>query len=218
MYCDNCGAEIPKNAEFCPNCGQKVTVKKTNTVTKSESKTTTKPGSKKKLVVRLIMIMAVLLVGFFGYRLVYYPSMVKSAVTQNGFVNYGYSAKANVLSKKVVITATKAKVYNLVAASTGNGFSTHPIGAEEQLASLAKDLPGNWTVQIIQNVDDNSPRVMWEISGGQESVRYQNSNEFKNAKRAYIEASRRKDATNSEINSAVAGAAVGGLIGFVLGH
>lgn len=25
MFCHNCGAQLPENAAFCPNCGQKIT-------------------------------------------------------------------------------------------------------------------------------------------------------------------------------------------------
>lgn len=218
MYCNNCGTEITKDVDFCPNCGQKIDKEKLGTVTEPVNKTAVKSLSKRKIITGLILAAAVLLVGFFSYRLIYYPKVVKSAIVENDFTMRGYSAQANVLKKKVVIKADRAKVYNLVAASTTNGFSTDPIGAESQLAGLEKDLPGNWTVQIIQDVDEKSPRVMWEISGGRESVRYQNSNEFKKAKQAYIEESRRKEASDSEFDSAVTGAAAGGLIGFVLGH
>lgn len=205
MYCNNCGTEITKDAEFCPNCGKKIDKNKLETVAKPASKTSVKSASKWKIITGLILVIAVLLGGFYGYRLLYYPKVVKSAITENGFTISGYSAQANVLKKTVVIKANRAKVYNLVAASTTNGFSTAPIGAESQLAGLEKDLPGDWTVQIIQDVDEKSPRVMWEISGGRESVRYQNSDEFKKAKQAYIEENREKEASDSEFDSAVTG-------------
>ncbi|WP_334330487.1 zinc ribbon domain-containing protein [Companilactobacillus sp. HBUAS59699] len=204
MHCSNCGVKIPATADFCPNCGHKV-------VKVSKPKVIIKSHSKKKSLIKLVLAAIVILVAFLGYRLAYLPTVVRADIQKYGFTVRGYSTQANVLSKTIVITADEPKVYNLVAASTNNDFSTAQIGAEEELVKMGKDLPGNWTIQIIQNTNSDSPRIMWEYSNGEESVRYQNSNEFRRAKQAYLESAEEKSARNQEIESAV-----GGLIGSVL--
>ena len=224
MHCSNCGAEIPEGAEFCPECGHKVgeivehEKSKPEINLTPEMKESIKSHVNKKNIFRLVLVLAVLIVGFVGYRLLYLPGVVKSEVAKTEFRTANYSVKANVLTKKIVITTENGEIYNLVAASTENGFLTNPIGAEEQMMKMGKDLPGNWTIQIIQTTRSDAPRVMWQYSDGHESIRYQNSNEYRRAKQAYVEASEKKDATNSEIDSAVSGAVVGGLIGAALGR
>lgn len=208
MHCSSCGVKIPATADFCPNCGHKVGVAVSN---KSESKIAIKSHSGKKTIIKLVLAAIVILVAFLGYRLAYLPTVVRADIQKYGFTVRGYSTQANVLNKTIVITADRPKVYNLVAASTNNDFSTAQIGAEEELVKMGKDLPGNWTIQIIQNTNSDSPRIMWEYSNGEESVRYQNSNEFRRAKQVYLESVEEKDARDQEIESAV-----GGLIGSVL--
>lgn len=216
MRCSNCGAEIPADAEFCPECGHKIGKPLKENKQVAEIKDNMKPYLTKKNIFRTLLVIIVGLVVFAGYRLLYYPSLVKNEIAKTEFATSNYNVKANVLTKTITITASESWVYNLVAASTDNGFLTSPIGAEESMAKMAKDLPGNWTIQLIQTTHADSPRVMWQYSDGHESIRYQNSTEYRRAKQAYIEASEKEDATNSEIKSAVIGAAAGGLIGAAL--
>ncbi|WP_125588153.1 zinc-ribbon domain-containing protein [Companilactobacillus jidongensis] len=206
MHCSNCGVEIPENAEFCPNCGQKVErVSSASNETVSKNKRTIKPHTKRKTIIKLIVAALVVLVAFLGYRFIYLPTVVKTDVQKYGFTVNGYSTQANVLSKTIVITADEAKVYNLVAASTNNNYSTAQIGAEEELVKMGKALPGSWTIQIIQTTHSDVPRIMWEYSNNQESVRYQDSNEFRQAKQAAKEAAEKKDASDQEVQSALDG-------------
>ncbi|MGQ2375906.1 zinc-ribbon domain-containing protein [Companilactobacillus zhachilii] len=216
MRCSNCGAEIPADAEFCPECGHEAGVPVQENKTVSEMKDKVTPYLTKKNIFRTLLVVIVGLVVFAGYRLLYYPSLVKNEIAKTEFATANFNVKANVLNKTITLTASEPEVYSLVAASTDNGFLTSPIGAEESMDKMAKDLPGNWTIQLIQTTHANSPRVMWQYSDGHESIRYQNSNEYRRAKQAYIEASEKEDATNSEIKSAVIGAAAGGLIGAAL--
>jgi len=232
MFCSNCGSKIPEDSAFCPNCGHKVGAKVDDTVEKKEpvkktavvSKTVQKSNEKKvgsifnrKRLITLGILVVIVIVGFFGYRLAYLPNVVQTAIDKTEFSN-SYKVEANVITKKIVMKADKAQVYNLVTAASDNGFSTHPIGAEEQMAMLEKELPGKWKIQLIQTSFANSPKVLWEYSGDQESVRYQNSNEFKNSKRAYLAAEEKKQADDDATSSAISGAVVGGLIGAAMGH
>lgn len=163
MFCSNCGTKIPKGSKFCPKCGHKVGVAPTaqksapqkQTVANNKAVKTTRPKKKKgKLIALLCLAVVVIGAAFFAYRMVYYPKVVKAEVIKNGFVSQ-YRVDANVFSKKVIITPTKAEVSSLVFVTTQNDYSTHQIGAEERLAKLEKELPGNWTVQIVQNSYSN---------------------------------------------------------------
>lgn len=225
MYCNNCGHELSEQVDFCPQCGQKVGAKvapnkeeKTNPTTAATNSNLSwikhRP-SKIKIMTLLGSLIAIVAVVFFSYHLIYLPKVVTKAVNSDTEFR-SYPVEANVYSKTLMIKIDRAKAIRLIDAASDNGFAMGKIGMEEQLAVLNKDLPGNWTIQVIQTSDSNSPRVLWGYANGVENVRYQNSNEFKQAREAYLAAKAKQDATASDVDTAVKGAVIGGLLGSAL--
>lgn len=232
MYCNNCGSKMPANATFCPECGQKVGAKvmptshrqpaasdvtaKAKATLSAIKKSKPLQGKHKKKTFALIGgVIAVIAAIFFGYNLLVVPNQVKSALAKTEFTNTPFQTDANVFTKTMTITANEAKVLSFISAASDNGYSMNQIGAEEQLASIDKALPG-WTVQIVQTSVKDSPRVLWAYDNGKETVRYQNSNEYKVARDTYLQALEKQNASESEAQAAVKGAIVGGLIGSAL--
>lgn len=242
-FCSNCGAKLAPSASYCPKCGHKVvasgdTAKQVASETAAKAKsaataaattaaTRAKQGFKqlknaakspeRKRYLRWAgAAFAVLLALFFAYRLLYLPGVVKNAVDANVLNGGGYTAKANTLTKKVVITTDDLKLERLIDAIKANDYDKTRIGAEMQLASLEKALPGNWTVEIQQHQMKGSQTVLWRYQGSKETIRYQDSDECKQAHKVVMAAKAKQQSTNEAVTRGVTGGIVGGLIGAFL--
>lgn len=223
-YCTKCGAKLPAGATFCPSCGHPVKVK----TSAQKQKTTSIPNNSsrvKKVVARiskkslrrwLIGIVAVLTVCFFGYRLLYLPNVVKSAVNVNRLNESGYTATANTMKKTVIIKADQTKLDRLAGALEENDYDKTTIGAEEQLAALEKALPGNWTVQIEQHKLREEQTILWQYKGSRETIRFQNSDECKQTHKQLVAAKAKKKADDDAFNNTVSAGLLGGAVGALL--
>ncbi|WP_125580631.1 zinc-ribbon domain-containing protein [Lacticaseibacillus suibinensis] len=241
-FCSNCGAKLDPGASYCPKCGHKVeggdTAKQiaTETAAKAKSAATVaattaaarakqglkqlqgaaKSPARKRYLRWASAAFAVLLAIFFAYRLLYLPGVVRNAVDANVLNQGGYTAKANTLTKKVVITTDDLKLERLIDAIKANDYDQTRIGAEMQLASLEKALPGNWTVEIQQHQMKGSQTVLWRYQGDKETIRYQNSDECKRAHKMVMAAKAKQQSTDDAVTRGVTGGIVGGLIGAFL--
>lgn len=231
-YCTNCGTKLKADDEFCPKCGHRVNQSDSDKLTTGKGAVDSvtahlkqgvqriKPALQKqnkrsylKWGIGLIVAVAVI---FFGYRLVYLPHVVSAAVEANTLNAGGYTAKANTLTKTVVITTDKLKLERVMGAVEANDYDTTHIGAEMQLAKLEKDLPGDWTVEITQHVVKGAQTVLWRYTGDKETVRYQNSDECKLARKQLLQQQAQqqsdKDATTTGVTAGLLGGLVGGLL------
>lgn len=237
-FCSNCGAKLDPGASYCPKCGHKVEAgdtakqKVNETAAKAKSAATTaadrakqgfkqlqgvaKSPARKRYLRWAAAAFAVLLAVFFAYRLLYLPGVVRNAVDANVLNQGGYTAKANTLTKKVVITTDDLKLERLIDAIKANDYDQTRIGAEMQLASLAKALPGKWTVEIQQHQMKGSQTVLWRYQGNKETIRYQNSDECKRAHKMVMAAKAKQQSTDDAVTRGVTGGIVGGLIGAFL--
>lgn len=227
-YCANCGTKLEPGAAFCPHCGQKVgasqatssamSSKVVDQVKKSVTQVKTKanPQNKRRLIKWGFGVLVAILAVFFAYRLLYLPGVVKSAVDANVLNQGGYTAKANTMTKTVVISTDQLKLERLIGALKANDYDTTHIGAEEQLAKLEKALPGNWTVEITQHEMKSSQTVLWRYQGAKETIRYQNSEECKRAHKLVMEAKAKQQSENDAVTKGVTAGVLGGIVGGLL--
>ncbi|MDG3062290.1 zinc ribbon domain-containing protein [Lacticaseibacillus casei] len=236
MFCPNCGAKVPEEADFCPNCGQPLNAKlKAQTAGYQKAEESAAPAETEKIVKPaklqkshrsvIIGVLIALVVVVCGYVFVYAPNMAKQAVLSNGFTGErGYSVQINALKRTVTIQVGSDQLSNISGAFMSGGFSTYPINQEKQMAKAANDLSGKvigqWHIkEVTMKKDQKTPIDLWEFTGTKETMRYQDTDDFRAAKDAYDAKEKQaadEDQAQSNADSAIGGAIFGGILGWVL--
>ena len=157
-----------------------------------------------------------LLVIFIGYRQVYVPHVIQSALSSNRFTSaQGYHNVVNPSKHMIILVTDNSLNQKYLQAMANNKFDTRRIKAEDQLAGLAHDLSGHligkWRVAICTK-DDQSGKVgvLWEYNGTKEVERFQTSSAGRQLRQEYQE----RQAAVKETES---GNALGSTVGLLLG-
>lgn len=171
----------------------------------------------------IVTAIVVLLVIFIGYRQVYVPHMVQSALSSNNFTTArGYHNVVNPSKHMIVLVANDSLEQKYVKAMAQNEFDTRRINAEDQLSGLAHDLSGRligkWKVAICIK-DGQKAGVMWEYDGNKEVKRFQTSSAGQQLRQEYQERQEQaaEQAKEEESGEKLGAGLLGGGIGFLLG-
>ena len=158
-FCPNCGTKVPEGATFCPNCGTKLAPTNPEIAPADEDEFSNQPiqdaketpatkqphGKVKKFKHTrwLVAVIVTLLVIFIGYRQVYVPHVIQSALSSNHFTSVqGYHNVVNPSKHIIILVTDNSLNQKYLQAMSNNKFDTRRIKAEDQLASLAHDLSG----------------------------------------------------------------------------
>lgn len=233
MKCEKCGSQLPEDALFCPECGQRVAhLKKQSTAMRKpldfgnlkdrvdtwltalkRHQVPTKFKKHQKTIIGLVVVILIAGVGYYG---MYLPHKVDAALNQNMFTKtQGFTIKKNTFTKKVTIQADSIKAQRMISAVAANNFDTQTTGAESQLGSAAGMLGGKWRLMITQTQSKDAPHVLWQYTAGKETVRFQKSDVCLKAREAYLQ-QQTKDAENQGNVDTVTAGIGGALLGSFL--
>ena len=237
-YCPNCGTKVTTDAKFCPKCGYQLSSAAASTTSEHEGnatgskaydrlkgakaqvkKASTKHGYGKWIVGAVIVIILIVV----GYRQVYVPHVINSAVESNSFTSSnGYSVTANTSKKQVIIYANSSAQQKIANQLIKNGYDTRKISVENNLGNLAHDLSGKmfgkWQV-VLAVKEGQKASMMWEYNGIKEVHRFQTSQEGRNLRQEYLERlQQEQEQAQQEDNAEKIGAGLlGGGLGLLLG-
>lgn len=243
-FCPNCGTKLtqaePKTAEKTnapkSNASRLYSVaeitKKTNEAkaanrpvqTVNGERSGKRPG-KIKLTRWIVAVIIALLVIFIGYRQVYVPHMIASALNSNNLsTTQGYRDVVSPSKHTVVLVADNDLEQKYFQAMGKNEFDTRRINVEDQLSGLSHDLSsrliGQWKVAIcIKDSQSSKVGVLWEYNGNKETHRFQTSTAGKQLRQEYQarKAQAAEQAREEENGEKIGAGLVGGGLGFLLG-
>lgn len=173
----------------------------------------------------IVTAIIILIVIFIGYRQVYVPHMVESALDSNNFTSaQGYRGSVDTSKHTVVLVASDNLQQQYVRAMEKNEFDTRRINAEDQLSGLAHDLSsrlvGKWKVAICtKDTQSGKAAILWEYDGNKEVKRFQTSSAGQQLRQEYEEKQEQEEEQAKEEDSGekLGAGLLGGGIGFLLG-
>lgn len=237
-YCPKCGTALSPDNKYCPKCGYQLAKQEDNSATseqqgkpandnkrahvvntKKVKKGSHKRSHKKWIIIAIIVIIAAV----FGYRQVYVPHVIQSAITNNGFTSsHGYSAGADISKKQIVIYANSSAQQKIGNELARNEYDTRKINVENNLSNLAHDVSGKafgkWQV-ILAIKQGQKTGVLWEFNGTKEVHRFQTSEEGREVRQEYLaRLQQQQEQEQQERDDETLGAGlIGGGLGFLLG-
>lgn len=225
MFCPKCGTKVSPDTEICPHCGQRLLSKaksaESNKATASKQASTGKKWLRKHskkynyLIGGLILVVIVLI----GYWTVFVPQRVNGLMKNAAFTTQNqYTVKTNALNRTIVITASTSRIGDIQSALDADHFDTSKLAVEEQLATVAKELPsklfGTWTLQLEQHTYKDTDTVLWKFKGATETKRYQNTVACRQAHQQYLE--KEAEQQSEDASTSKAAGLAGGLLGWGL--
>lgn len=173
----------------------------------------------------IVTAIIILIVIFIGYRQVYVPHTIESAINANNFSSaQGYHQSIDTGKHTVILIASDSQERQYVQAMQKNEFDTRRINVENQLSGLAHDLSsrlaGKWKVAICTK-DGQSGKVgvLWEYDDNKEVKRFQTSSAGQQLREEYEEKQEQaeEEAKEADTTEKIGAGLLGGGIGLMLG-